>query len=55
MFRPAARIRAPLFAVVGLGVVAILLRGSGVEIWAFTVAVVVLPIPFYFWSRRGAA
>jgi APA family basic amino acid/polyamine antiporter len=52
MFRPAARIRAPLFAVVGLGVVAILLRGSGVEIWAFTVAVVVFPIPFYFWSRR---
>ena len=52
MFRPAARIRAPFFAVVGLGVVAILLRGSGFEIWAFTVAVIVLPIPFYFWSRR---
>jgi len=54
MFPPAARVRAPFFAVVGLGVVAILLRGSGVEIWAFTIAVILLPIPFYFWSRRGA-
>ena len=52
MFRPAARVRAPFFAVVGLGVVVILLRGSGFEIWAFTSAVVLLPIPFYFWSRR---
>jgi APA family basic amino acid/polyamine antiporter len=52
-FPPAARVRAPFFAVVGLGVVAILLRGSGIEIWAFTAAVVLLPIPFYFWSRRG--
>jgi APA family basic amino acid/polyamine antiporter len=51
-FGAAARVRAPFFAVVGLGVVAILLRGSGVEIWAFTAAVILLPIPFYFWSRR---
>jgi APA family basic amino acid/polyamine antiporter len=51
-FGAAARARAPFFAVVGLGVVAILLRGSGVEIWAFTAAVVLFPIPFYFWSRR---
>jgi hypothetical protein len=37
---------------VGLGVVAILLRGSGWEVWAFTAAVIVLPIPFYLGSRR---
>jgi len=54
-FRPAQRIRAPLFSVVGLGVVAILLRGSGWEVWAFTVAVIVLPIPFYAWSRWRTA
>jgi APA family basic amino acid/polyamine antiporter len=51
-FRPAQRVRAPLFAVVGLGVVAILLRGSGWEVWAFTVAVILAPIPFYVWSRN---
>ena len=53
-FRPAQRARAPFFAVVGLGVIAILLRGSGWEVWAFTVAVILLPIPFYMWSRRHA-
>jgi APA family basic amino acid/polyamine antiporter len=57
-FRPAQRVRAPFFAIVGLGVVAILLRGSGWEVWGFTLAVVLLPIPFYVWSRgrtRGAS
>jgi APA family basic amino acid/polyamine antiporter len=54
-FRPAVRVRAPFFAVVGLGVVLVLLRGSGWEVWAFTVAVILLPIPFYVWSRRSAA
>ena len=53
-FRPAQRARAPFFAVVGLGVVAILLKGSGWEVWLFTVAVVLLPIPFYVWTRRAA-
>jgi APA family basic amino acid/polyamine antiporter len=51
-FRPAQRVRAPFFAIVGLGVVAILLRGSGWEVWAFTVAVILVPIPFYFRSRN---
>ena len=54
-FRPPQRLRAPFFAAVGLGVVAILLRGSGWQVWAFTVAVILLPIPFYFWSRRGSS
>ena len=53
-FRPAQRLRAPLFAAVGLGVVAILLGGSGREIWAFTIAVILLPIPFFLRSRRGS-
>ena len=53
-FTATQRIRAPLFAVVGLGVVAILLRGSGWEVWAFTVAVIFFPFPFYFWSRRDS-
>jgi APA family basic amino acid/polyamine antiporter len=54
-FRPAQRLRAPFFAIVGLGVVAILLKGSGWEVWAFTVAVILLPIPFYYGARRRAA
>jgi len=54
-FRPAQRVRAPLFSVVGLGVVLILLRGSGWEVWAFTAGVIVLPIPFFAWSRRSPA
>jgi APA family basic amino acid/polyamine antiporter len=54
-FRPAQRVRAPLFAVVGLCVVAILLRGSGWEVWTFTLAVSLLPIPFFLWSRRAVA
>jgi len=52
-FRPAQRLRAPLFSVVGLGVVAILLRGSGWEVWVFTIAVILVPIPFFWWSRRN--
>jgi len=53
-FRPAQRVRAPFFAAIGLGVVAILLRGSGWQVWAFTVCVVLVPIPIYFWSRNRA-
>lgn len=54
-FRAAQRARAPYFAVVGLGVVAILLRGSGIAIWAFAALVALLPIPFYLWNTRRAA
>jgi len=53
-FRGAQRKRAPAFAVVGLAVVAILLRGSGWQVWAFTALVTVLPIPFFLWSRRAS-
>jgi len=53
-FRPAQRIRAPLSSVVGLCVVAILLRGSGWEVWTFTIAVSLIPIPFFLWARRKA-
>jgi APA family basic amino acid/polyamine antiporter len=53
-FRPAQRIRAPIFSVVGLGVVAMLLRGSGWPVWAFTAAVGLAPVPLYFWSRARA-
>ena len=54
-FRAAQRARAPFFAVIGLGVVAILLRGSGLTVWAFAAGVALVPIPFYLWhARRGA-
>lgn len=54
-FRPAQRVRAPFFAVVGLLVVGVLIRGSGWEVWTFTVAAAALPVPYYLWTRRGAA
>jgi APA family basic amino acid/polyamine antiporter len=54
-FRPAQRVRAPFFAAVGLGVVAILLRGSGTAVWAFAAGVAVLPIPFYLWHTGRAS
>ncbi|HZN56057.1 MAG TPA: amino acid permease [Candidatus Polarisedimenticolaceae bacterium] len=50
-FRPAQRSRAPVFAAIGLVVVMILIRGSGWEVWGFTAAAAVLPIPFYLWTR----
>jgi basic amino acid/polyamine antiporter, APA family len=50
-FRDAQRRRAPWSSAVGLCVVAILLRGSGWEVWALTVIVAVLPIPWFIWSR----
>ena len=50
-FRPAQRSRAPVFATIGLVVVMILIRGSGWEVWGFTAAAAVLPIPFYLWTR----
>jgi APA family basic amino acid/polyamine antiporter len=52
-FRGPQRKRAPVFAVVGLAVVAVLLRGSGWEVWTFTALVTLLPIPFFLWSRRA--
>jgi APA family basic amino acid/polyamine antiporter len=52
-FRAPQRARAPFFAVVGIGLVAMLLRGSGVAVWAFALAVVLLPIPFYLGHTRG--
>jgi len=54
-FRPAQRVRAPFFAVVGLLVVGVLMRGSGWEVWAFTLVCVLLPIPYFLWTRRAAA
>ena len=54
-FRPAQRARAPVFAAVGLVVVAILIRGSGWEVWGFTAVAAVLPIPFYLWNRARHA
>lgn len=51
-FTPAQRARAPFYAVIGLAVVAILLRGSGLTVWAFAAAVAVAPIPFYLWQTR---
>jgi APA family basic amino acid/polyamine antiporter len=51
-FRPAQRARAIPFAVVGLAVVLVLIRGSGWEVWASTAFTVVLPVPYYLWTRR---
>lgn len=53
-FRPAQRARAPWFSVVGLVVVGILLRGSGWEVWTFTLVAALLPIPYALWKRRQA-
>jgi hypothetical protein len=39
-------------AVVGLAVVLLLLRASGWEVWAFTAAAAILPIPYFVWARR---
>jgi APA family basic amino acid/polyamine antiporter len=54
-FRAAQRSRAPWSAVIGIAVVAMLLRGSGLSVWAFALAVVLLPIPFYLWHARRVA
>jgi APA family basic amino acid/polyamine antiporter len=53
-FRPAQRARAPFFSIVGLGVVAILLRGSGWAVWAFSAGVALAPIPFFLWKTGRA-
>ena len=50
-FRAAQRARAPVLAVIGLAVVAVLIRGSGWETWAFTAATACLPIPYYIWTK----
>jgi APA family basic amino acid/polyamine antiporter len=52
-FRPVQRARAPLLAAAGLAVVAVLLRGSGREVWTFTLGVALLPVPVFLWSRRA--
>jgi APA family basic amino acid/polyamine antiporter len=54
-FRPAQCARAPFFAVVGLIVIGVLIRGSGWEVWAFTLGAALLPIPYHLWARRKAA
>jgi basic amino acid/polyamine antiporter, APA family len=54
-FRPAQRARAPFFAVVGLLVIGVLMRGSGWEVWVFTLVCVLIPIPYFVWTRRSAA
>jgi APA family basic amino acid/polyamine antiporter len=54
-FRPAQRARAPFSAAIGLLVIGILVRGSGWEVWAFTLACVLLPIPYFLWTRRSTA
>jgi APA family basic amino acid/polyamine antiporter len=50
-FRPAQRRRAPLLAAVGLGVVVVLLRGSGWQVWAFTAVATAMPVAYYFVAR----
>jgi APA family basic amino acid/polyamine antiporter len=54
-FRPAQRTRAPFFAVVGLIVIGVLVRGSGWDVWAFTLIAALLPIPYHLWVARRAA
>jgi len=51
-FRPAQRTRAPVLAATGLVVIYVLVRGSGWEVWAFTAATALLPLPYFFWGRR---
>jgi hypothetical protein len=54
-FRPAQRRRAPVLAAVGLVVVFVLLRGSGWQVWSFTVVAVLLPVLYYVGSGKWAA
>ena len=54
-FRPAQRRRAPLLAAVSLGVVFVMLRGSGWQVWAFTAVAAALPVLYYFGSGMRAS
>ena len=52
-FRPGQRARAPILALTGLVVISVLIRGSGWEVWAFTAATALLPLPYFLWVRRA--
>ena len=54
-FRPAQRRRAPVLAAAGLLVVAVLLRGSGWQVWAFTAGAAAIPLAYYAVSGRRTA
>jgi APA family basic amino acid/polyamine antiporter len=54
-FRPAQRRRAPVLAAGGLLVVAVLLRGSGWQVWAFTAGAAAIPLSYYAVSGRRTA
>lgn len=54
-FQPAQRRRAPLLAAVSLGVVFVMLRGSGWQVWAFTAVAAALPVLYYVGSGMWAS
>ena len=54
-FSPGQRRRGRWTAAIGLAVVVLMISGSGAEIVALTAGCVLLPLPYYFLTRRRAA
>ena len=54
-FSPSQRRRGPITAGLGLGVVALMIAGSGIEVIALTAAAALLPLPYYFVVVRRSA
>lgn len=54
-FTPRQRRRGPITAGLGLGVVALMIAGTGIEVIALTLAAALLPIPYYFLVVRRSA
>jgi len=54
-FSPPQRRRGPITAGLGLGVVVLMIAGSGIQVIELTIAAALLPVPYYFLVvRRGA-
>ena len=54
-FTPQQRRRGPITAGLGLGVVALMIAGSGVQVILLTIAAALLPVPYYFLVVRRSA
>ena len=54
-FSPPQRRRGPITAGLGLGVVVLMIAGSGIQVIALTIAAALLPVPYYFLVVRRSA